>query len=61
MTAGCTRERVLIRTLAIQSKRRMSVLRMAIAVLSGRVYGMCMVRGDVVFAKIGAGGSCWFR
>ena len=34
---------------------------MAIAVVSGRVYGMCMVRGDVVFGKIGADGSCWFR
>ena len=61
MTAGCTRKRVLTRMFVFQSKRRMRLLRMAIAVLSGRVYGMRMVRGDVFLAKIGAGGTCWFR
>ena len=40
---------------------RMRVLRMAIAVVSGWVYGLCMVRGDVVFDKIEADGPCWFR
>ena len=61
MIAGCTRKRVLIVMFVFQSKRRMRVLRVSISVLSGRVYGMCIVLGYVVFAKIGAGGSCCFR
>ena len=51
MTAGCTGKRVLIRLFAFPSKRMVRVLRTAIAVLSGRVYGMCMVRGDVVIRQ----------
>ena len=36
-----------------RSKKGMRVLQMAIVVVSRWVYGMCMVRFDVVFGKIG--------